>query len=107
MNRKFQSLFCGFLIAVPWALANTSPVAWKIERATLTSHSQMARSFAASVSRIGQAKTFELSASVPMTKVEDYFVSGNKLAVIGEAGGASAVVVFDLTRRQKTDWFYC
>jgi hypothetical protein len=48
-----------------------------------------------------------IAAHVPLTKVEDSFVFNDKLVVLGQAGRAEAVVVFDLLARRKSDWFYC
>jgi hypothetical protein len=49
----------------------------------------------------------EVSAGITLTSVDEYFVSGDKLAVMGEAGHAEEVVVFDLLTRREIDWFYC
>ncbi len=63
--------------------------------------------FTASITEAKRGETFELSADVPLTSIEDYFVSDTHMVVIGEAGRAAAVVIFDLKTREKIDWFYC
>ncbi len=51
---------------------------------------------------------FSVSADVRLTALKEYFtVPNDKLAVIGDAGKSSAVVIFDLATKRLLDWFYC
>lgn len=84
------------------------PSPWKVNKVTLAPQTEeWKQKLTASITELNQGKTFEISADVPLTRIDDYFVSGNHLAVMGEAGRAAAVVIFDLKTREKTDWFYC
>ncbi|HXE90968.1 MAG TPA: hypothetical protein VNK82_08410 [Terriglobales bacterium] len=65
------------------------------------------RRFHATVVRGEGTRSFELSDGVPLTRITEHFVSGNELVLLGEAGRAQAVVIFDLIHRTKVDWFYC
>lgn len=49
----------------------------------------------------------EVSAEMWLTRVEDSFISNDKLVVLGQAGRAEAVVIFDLLATREIDWFYC
>jgi len=80
--------------------------AWRIEAPTLTPVSESRRHFSASLSRKGVEPT-TIESDVPLTSLNNWFVSGDKLALLGDAGNASAVVIFDLANKQKIDWFYC
>jgi hypothetical protein len=85
-----------------------SPSLWKVNKVSLIPQTEeWKQGFTASVTEVKHGKTFELSADVPLTRIDDYFVSGTRLIAMGEAGRAAAVVIFDLKTREKIDWFYC
>jgi len=80
---------------------------WKIERISLTPTGEAAGRFTALVSRAATPETISLAADVPFIAVKEYFVAGDRLAVIGTGKNTDGVVVFDLVRQQEIDWFYC
>lgn len=82
--------------------------AWAIQGIRLTPWSEEARVFSAMVSDPKKGRPpFEIRGTVPLTEVRHYFIAANKLVLTGKAGNASAVVLFDLLKRKKLDWFYC
>jgi hypothetical protein len=84
------------------------PSPWKVNKVTLVPHTEeWKQGFTASITEVKQGETFELSADVPLTRIDDYFISDTRMVAIGEAGRAAAVVIFDLKTREKIDWFYC
>ncbi len=48
-----------------------------------------------------------ISNCVRLTTVTDAFIRDTRIAVLGRAGRASAVVIFDITQRRLSDWFFC
>jgi hypothetical protein len=84
------------------------PSPWKVNKVTLVPHTEeWKQGFTASITEVKQGETFELSADVPLTRIDDYFISDTRMVAIGEAGRAAAVVIFNLKTREKIDWFYC
>jgi hypothetical protein len=79
---------------------------WKVEGIALAPATELSRHFSASIWKEGVEPT-KLEAVVPLTSVQHWFVSGNKLAVLGNASNSGAVVIFDLAQRRLLDWFYC
>lgn len=107
-----MKMICAILLAlvlqVDRAECKNTIQLWTVDHVTLVPHSEeWQQGFTASITETTHGETFEISADVPLTRIDEYFVSGNHLAVMGEAGRAAAVVIFDLETREKTDWFYC
>ena len=88
-------------------VSRAAPTKWKVTDVSLTPDTERASTLKVAVKDSIRSRAFEISASVTLTGVDEYFVSGDKLAVVGEAGRAEEVVVFDLLTRRKIDWFYC
>ncbi|MCC7174605.1 MAG: hypothetical protein IT159_05365 [Bryobacterales bacterium] len=81
--------------------------AWKIEKLTVAPVKQGVRSLTASVLRLSPLQRIDISAQVVLSKVDDAFIWEDRLVLLGEAGRASGVEIFDLARKAKVDWFYC
>jgi hypothetical protein len=88
-------------------VSRAAPTKWKVTNVTLTPDTERASTLRVAVKDSIHSRASEISANVTLTRVGEYFVSGDKLAVVGEAGRADEVVVFDLLARRKIDWFYC
>ncbi len=89
---------------------------WRIEGVSLAADTEPAHKLpdgsapnklTAAISSTETRGRFELSTDVRLTEIADSFIWGDRLAVLGRAGRASAVVIFDLARRQMSDWFFC
>jgi len=98
-------------IALPLFLAFSinccaAEATWKVEGIALSPATQLSRRFSALISKDGTEPT-KLEANVVLTSVRHWFVSRDKLAVLGDAGNSGAVVIFDLTQSRQIDWFYC
>jgi hypothetical protein len=57
--------------------------------------------------RYDSGSTFQIRDPVVLTDLRSSFVSENKLTLLGAAGRAQAVVVYDLESKKKLDWFFC
>jgi hypothetical protein len=88
-------------------VSRPAPTKWKVTNVSLAPDSERSSTLTATVKDSIHPRAVEVSASVTLTSVREYFVSGDKLAVMGEAGRAEEVVVFDLLSRREIDWFYC
>jgi hypothetical protein len=99
------SLIVMLLLAGACGAANQAR--WRVEGVVLRTSEGQARGFVANVQGTSSAESFELSSDLPLNAVEDSFVSGNRLAILGSAGRADAVSVFDLSARREVDRFYC
>jgi len=102
---------CGaFLMLAIASFAGTSrttPKSWKVTQLSLEPHTELSSTLTATVTNNTLREPNKISTTVPLTRIDDYFVAGDKLAVMGEAGRANAVVVIDLPSSRKIDWFYC
>jgi hypothetical protein len=49
----------------------------------------------------------KLSASVPLERIDEQFVTGDKLVLIGDTNRPQAVVILDLRSQKLIDWFVC
>jgi hypothetical protein len=106
--KTIWAVLLAILLQSGGAESTKSPSLWRVNKVTLVPQmEEWKQGFTASVTEVKQGKTFELSADVPLTSIEDYFVSDTRMVAIGEAGRAAAVVIFDLKTREKIDWFYC
>lgn len=48
-----------------------------------------------------------ITAPVISDEIDEAFASGDRLVILGQAGRAQAVEVFDIPSRRKIDWFFC
>jgi hypothetical protein len=102
------AILLAFLLHSAGSGSQEYPHLWKVNKVTLLPHTEeWKQGFTASITEVKQGKTFELSADVPLTRIDDYFISDTRMVAIGEAGRAAAVVIFNLKTREKIDWFYC
>ena len=94
------------LILFLFTLTSFAQSALKIQSMHLKPNNEISRMLTARVES-ESGEIFSIEAPVVLTKITDRVVFGNKLVVIGEAGRAQAVVIFDLASRRVIDWFYC
>lgn len=86
-------------------LAFSRDNAWNIRELKLLPGSEPEHRLTISAANVDAS--FQIDSDVPLSNISSYFVWNNHLAVLGAAGRADAVVVFDLFKRAKIDWFYC
>jgi hypothetical protein len=102
---------CVGLFVLLWTfvigLSGAPSPAWKIEKVNLTPHTEHENMLSVKISRNRSEPSFEISSAVTLTSVDESFISGDRLVVLGEAGRVQAVVIFDLLRKEKIDWFFC
>ena len=113
MKVKLVTALCVIWVACA-AFADDVAVRWKVENIRLEPRTKLVYGAPFDISDLTlhaidmQHKTaFTLSAKVVLSEVRDTALYGNKLAVMGIAGNTQAVVIFNLARREETDWFYC
>jgi hypothetical protein len=106
MRKLFLGLLA-FLLASIVSVSGVSSTTWKTEKVTLVPRTEHEYTLTVKVSHTRSGQSFELSGDVTFASVDDCFVSGDKLVVLGGGGGANVVVIFDLLRGEKIDWFYC
>jgi hypothetical protein len=89
-------------------LAAAPPAAWKIEALDLKPDAENGEGQLSAIV-IGQAggERVELSARIPMERICESFVTGDKLVLLGAAHNPQAVVIFDIRQRKPIDWFLC
>lgn len=99
---------CLLILSLSTAMLGYEQPQWSVKRVGLQpeSHNEIVRKFTGIISSPSHGN-IELSSDVPLNKIGKYFIAGDKLALLGEAGNADAVVIFDLISREKIDWFYC
>jgi hypothetical protein len=111
MNRVLIRVLLPVTLLCGVATAAVRKAEWKIGNISLTPQRQWSAQklnvAVLPVSRKSTRRRFELSANVPLTHVNEYFVSGSRLVVFGDADRVQAVVIFDLLHRKKLDWFLC
>src|ERR1700741_4043881 len=78
---------------------------WAVKDVALREHTQINRTLTFSFGRA--AASVRASLEVRLTSIETYFIAGNKLVVMGEAGRTQEVVIFDLISRKVADSFFC
>ena len=103
-------LSCPVLLIAVLSLGGIAPAAlasWTVTKLNLASTTERVNPLTATLTSTTASQTIEVSAGVDLTGVDEYFVSGDKLVVLGEAGRAEEVVIFDLLARRELDWFYC
>ena len=107
MNMRSACLV--FLIALFGVVGvpRAAPATWTVIRLNLAPATERSHTLTVTVKSDISAREVELSTTVTLTSVSEYFVSGDKLVVMGEAGRAQEVVVLDLLARREADWFYC
>lgn len=113
MKRDVVALIaCFFLCSHLWA--HGSRRSWAIESVSLTPAGTIAEADGVKVQRLqakvadkttSEAVTFD--AEVTLDRVGDTFIGNDKLVVLGSAGRADGVVIFDLVSKKEIDWFYC
>lgn len=81
--------------------------AWTVQKVTLAPGGTNVRALTAIVVKAGSTQPLEVSSNVPLSKIDQSFAAGDRLIVMGEAEKTDAVVIFDLLKRTKIDWFYC
>ncbi len=79
---------------------------WQISNLTLKERRERSRNLQFSVAHDRQS-AINVTAEVVLTRIDSSFVAGDKLAVLGDAGRAQAVIVFDLRQAREIDWFFC
>jgi hypothetical protein len=107
MNVRFASFV--FLIALfgVVGVGRATPASWTVVKLNLAPATERSHTLTATVKSDIPAREVELSTTVTLTSVREYFVSSGKLIVMGEAGRAQEVVILDLLARREADWFYC
>ena len=80
---------------------------WNITNVTLAPKDEHARRFQAFVTDKSTSAAFTISDEVTLTSIDEYFVFKDRLVLLGDAGRAQEIAIFDLSERKKTDWFYC
>ncbi len=92
------------------ALRGAGEEPWKVRSVTLIPSGGAGKPgmLRALLSRDGSEESISLSAEVvALREVNESYVSGNRLVVLGEAGNADTVHIFDLDAKKEIDWFYC
>jgi hypothetical protein len=95
-----------FVLAAGSLCAEDSKPAWNITGLTVSPLNDEFRTLIFRASH-GSEVAYSASLKVVLTTVSSSFVAENKLAILGEAGNAQAVVIYDLEKRQESDWFFC
>jgi hypothetical protein len=85
----------------------TADEAWSVSKVSLVPTDEHTARLQATVTGSPGRESFTLADQVTLTKIAKYFVFRDRLVVLGEAGRAQAVVLYDLLKREKIDWFYC
>lgn len=80
---------------------------WSISNVSLVPKGENLRTFQANVKNKATSEVFTISNELTLTSIDEYFVFKDHLIVLGEAGHAQEVDIFDLPGRRRTDWFYC
>jgi len=105
-NRTYPCLLAALSLLL-MSLPGRAETIWRIESASLAPKTDVVRQLTVKVAGGAPQAPFAVIVDTRLTKLGDSFVSGDKLAIIGESGRASAVVIVDLSRRREIDWFYC
>jgi hypothetical protein len=95
------------LFTLGGALRAASEAVWRVENIVPAPNSQGPRGFTATVRHLPSTRLLELTSELHLTRIDRSFVSGTKLIVLGEAGKAGGVSIFDLQNARELDWFYC
>jgi hypothetical protein len=80
---------------------------WTLQLTPRISHARGNNTLIASIADNKKHDTFKLTTDIILSSVEEAFIVGNKLAVLGDAGKTQAVVIFDLSKRKEADWYFC
>ncbi len=80
---------------------------WKVESVHLAPLPENRGHFTAVVSGAGRVQKVKLESDVPMDEILENYVSADKFVLLGHGGNTDSVVIFDLLRGTKIDWFYC
>ena len=116
MKLRYAIAACVPALTLSYALFSGSPTDWKIDGVYLAADSDPTHRLPAdtvpnrltvTVSNAALSVHFDLSSDVRLTAVKESFITGSKLVVLGAAGRASSVVIFDLLQRKEIDWFFC
>ena len=94
---------CVYTLTLSAATAAWTIEALKVKPYTDTGEGELT---AVAVGQAGGGRV-ELSARIPVEIVDDWFVTGDKLVLLGEASRTQAVVIFDIRQRKPIDWFVC
>jgi hypothetical protein len=80
---------------------------WKVQKLSLIEVKEGVRMLTATVEHTPDSKPVEFSDYVATQEIQDSFIWGDRLVLLGEAERASVVEIFDLKAKAKLDWFVC
>jgi hypothetical protein len=80
---------------------------WRIDSLSLVIDSERESALTLKAYNTQGLRGVDLTTKVRLTKIEESHLVGDRLAVLGQAGQAATVVIFDLSKGQELDWFYC
>jgi hypothetical protein len=108
-------LYTRSAVALAFSLAPSvvaASEAWAVGQITLTPAQQAVDGSKPSLLRVDLTDTYdgttvELSAAAPLSRVRSAFTFRDKLAVLGEAGKAGSVLIFDIATKREIDRLLC
>ena len=103
-----RSLYVAVYLILTFCCSCLAGSAWRIEAIELHPGGERGQHVVtAIVSSEVTGDRVKLSASIPLVRIDEQFVTGDKLVLIGDADRPQAVAIFDLRTRNLTDWFVC
>jgi len=99
------SVVAGLMLMGAGSAAPASP--WRVENVSLRIDSERESTLTVRASDGAAGGLVNIESKVRLTDVEQSFVLGDKLAVMGRAGRTWSVVILDLAKGQEIDSFAC